>query len=138
METQSLSDDWEPVAVDGFLEHVGGYSRRRVNGVLEFAFVARDFHVNRSGVVQGGMIMTFVDRAFGEIARDASGATRTATISLTHQFMAPMPIGAVAVMAPRVSRLTRRMAFLDGTVFVDGAAVVSATGVWRLIHDAGD
>ncbi len=135
---QSLENaGWRLDPDDGFVGHVGGLLRRVVNGETQFAFIARDIHANRNGVVHGGMLMTFMDRALGQTARHATDAVRGATISLTHQFLAPVRIGDLVEMTPQVTRTTARMVFLTGTALVDDAPVVSAQGVWRVSNSTG-
>lgn len=137
MEHDLETAGWTLDPDDGFVGHVGGLWRRVVDGQTQFAFIARDFHANRNGVVHGGMLMTFADRALGHTARHATGAERGATISLTHQFLAPVRIGDLVEMTPHVTRQTARMAFLTGTAHVGDAPVVSAQGVWRVTHSKG-
>lgn len=132
MENKLKNDGWILDHDDGFVGHVGGLWRRVTNGEAQFAFIAKAFHANRNGVVHGGMTMTFVDRAMGQTARTLSGAVRGATISLTHQFLAPVRIGDLVVMTPQVTKMTPRMVFLTGTAFVGDAPVISAQGVWRV------
>ncbi|MFC7705457.1 PaaI family thioesterase [Plastorhodobacter daqingensis] len=129
-ELRLREEGWRHDPADGFIAHVGGLWRRGAS----FGLLATPHLVNRNGYVHGGMLMTFVDRAFGETSRVAAGAARGATVSLTHQFMAPMRIGSFAELDPKVVRLTGRMAFLEGTVICEGVPVVSAQGVWRLTH----
>lgn len=119
---------------DGFIGHVGGLWRRIVDDRSEFAFVARPLHANRNGVVHGGMLMTFIDRALGQTARLSSGAVRGATISLNHQFLAPVKIGEIVRITPDVTKITSRMVFLTGVASVADIPVVSAQGVWRVSH----
>lgn len=132
MEQQLLDAGWVAVPDDGFVGHVGGLWRRDVEGQMQMAFIARPYHANRNGVVHGGMLMTFVDRTLGTMARQATGALRGATLSLTHQFLAPVHIGDVVEMSPQVVRTTSRMAFLTGTACVGDTPVVTAQGVWRM------
>lgn len=134
MEHNLETAGWKLDPDDGFVGHVGGFWRRVVDGQTQFAFIARDIHANRNGVVHGGMLMTFVDRALGQTARHTAGAIRGATISLTHQFLAPVRIGDLVEMTPQVTRKTARMVFLTGTASVGDAPVVSAQGVWRVTH----
>lgn len=128
-----LAEGWVHDPADGFIEHVGGMWLRGEVGAREFGFLAMPIHANRSGVVHGGMMMTFLDRAFGQTAREVSGAERTATISFSHQFMAPLKIGDFAMAAPRVTRFTTRLAFVEGTLMVGEEPILSAQGVWRLL-----
>ncbi|UMA64918.1 PaaI family thioesterase [Roseivivax marinus] len=132
MQNDLSADGWRFEPCEGFIEHVGGLWRREVESARQFAFIGVDCHMNRNGVVHGGMLMTFADRAFGFTAREAADALRSATVSLSHQFAAPMPIGAVATIEPRITRLTGQMAFLSGTVMADGVPVLEAHGVWKI------
>lgn len=123
---------WAHDPSDGFIAYLGGVWWREGASGPVYGFLAGSQAVNRNGFVHGGMMMSFVDRVFGLTARRVSGAPRGATVSLNHQFMTPMKIGAFAELEPRVIRLTPRMAFLDGTLVCGDQPVVSAQGVWRL------
>ncbi|MGO4917312.1 PaaI family thioesterase [Pseudogemmobacter sp. W21_MBD1_M6] len=136
MEKELGTAGWHLDPDDGFIGHVGGLWRREVNGQQRFAFVARAIHANRNGAVHGGMLMTFVDRVMGQTARLSTGAVRGATISLNHQFLAPVRIGDLVEMTPQITQSTTRMVFLTGTAFVGAAPVASAQGVWRVSHSA--
>lgn len=128
---------WRLDPDDGFIGHVGGLWRREVAGQTQLAFLATRIHANRNDVVHGGMLMTFVDRAMGQTARLATGARRGATISLNHQFLAPVLIGEFVQIEPQITKATTRLVFLTGTAFVGDAPVISAQGVWRMSHSAG-
>jgi acyl-coenzyme A thioesterase PaaI-like protein len=132
MDQDLIDAGWTLDPDDGFVGHVGGLWRREVGEETQVAFVARDFHANRNGVVHGGMLMTFIDRAMGQRARKVTGAPRGATVSLTHQFLAPVHIGDLVEMTPQVVRKTSKMVFLSGIAHVGGEPVVSAQGVWRV------
>jgi acyl-coenzyme A thioesterase PaaI-like protein len=121
---------------EGLLAHLGGLWHRTVDGEREFCFRAEPIHANRNGVVHGGMLMTFADRAFGSTVRKAGGAPRTATISLTTEFLAPMRIGSCAVVRPRVVKITGRLGFVQGFVTSGDDVVLAAQGIWRLARQA--
>lgn len=132
MENELLAENWMLDPMDGFLHHVGGLWVRQIDGRDEFGFLARDIHANRNGVVHGGMLMTFIDRAFGQVARLRAGAPRGATVNLSVNFTAPMQLGQFAALVPKVTHMTARMAFMEGAVLCEGQVVASAQGVWRL------
>jgi uncharacterized protein (TIGR00369 family) len=132
MDELLFEQGWAHDPSEGLVAHLGGLWHRIKDGAHQFGFLAQPLHANRNGVVHGGMLMVFVDRAFGQTARVTSGARRAATISLNHQFMAPMAIGTFAVITPKVAKVTTRLAFMEGTATCDGEPVVSAQGVWRL------
>lgn len=129
---------WQLDPDDGFIGHVGGLWRRDVGGQVQLAFVAQAFHANRNGVVHGGMLMTFTDRALGQTARLATGAGRGATISLNYQFLAPVRIGDIVEITPQIVKVTRRMVFMAGTATVRDTPVISAQGVFRMFHTPTD
>ncbi|MDD7973124.1 PaaI family thioesterase [Roseinatronobacter alkalisoli] len=134
MEQDLENAGWRPETDDGFVGHVGGLWRRDINGRMQMAFIARPFHANRNGVVHGGMLMTFVDRAFGQFARVTTGATRGATISLNHNFLAPVRIGDLVEIEPEIVKVTTRLVFVAGTAHVADASVISAQGIFRVSH----
>src|SRR5206468_1694669 len=63
-----LAAGWEAVDDPGFIGLVGPIVRRARGDDDEYGFVAEPKHANLSEVVQGGMLMTFADRALGRTA----------------------------------------------------------------------
>src|SRR5262245_4039976 len=59
------SDGWKIVDTTGFLHLIGPLWERVVEGSHEYALQTEDKHHNRRGLVQGGVLMTFADRACG-------------------------------------------------------------------------
>ncbi|WP_225027582.1 PaaI family thioesterase [Xinfangfangia pollutisoli] len=125
---------WVHDSSEGFIAFLGGIWIKDAPEGRSFGLVAPEFAANRNGFVHGGMLMSFIDRVFGVTARTSSGALRGSTVSLNHNFMTPMRIGDFAQITPRVTRITPRMAFLEGTLFCGEGPIVSAQGIWRLSH----
>src|SRR3954447_15932477 len=71
--TDPVAAGWEAVDDPGFIGLVGPIFRRGRDGCDEYGFVAAPKHANVRNVVQGGMLMTFADRAFGRTAWQAAG-----------------------------------------------------------------
>lgn len=134
MEHNLSSLGWALDPDEGFVGHVGGFWWREVAGQPQFAFIVRNFHANRNGVVHGGMLMTFADRALGQTARAVSGAVRGATVNLNSQFLAPARMGHLVIVAPKITAVTARMVFATGTAFVDDVPVISVQGVYRMSY----
>jgi acyl-coenzyme A thioesterase PaaI-like protein len=80
------SDGWKIVDTSGFLHLVGPLWQRLVDGKHEYALITEDRHHNRSGLVQGGVLMTFADRTCGMTARYVSGKPKLATVQLDNAF----------------------------------------------------
>lgn len=78
------------------------------------------------------MLMTFVDRAFGMTARLTSGVPRDATVSMLHQFVAPLQIGSFAMVKAKDREANHTDSLCEGTVYSGDEPILQAHGVWRL------
>ena len=132
---QLISDGWTIVETTGFLNLVGPLWQRMVNGEPEYALVAQDKHHNRRGLVQGGLLMTFADRACGMAARFASGRPTMATVQLDVHFVDSGKIGETLMTRPRVIRTTRSLIFVNAEVTANKRTIVTANGVFKILKD---
>jgi acyl-coenzyme A thioesterase PaaI-like protein len=132
---QLISDGWTIVDTTGFLNLVGPLWQRMVNGEPEYALVAQDKHHNRRGLVQGGLLMTFADRACGMAARFASGRPTMATVQLDVHFVDSGKIGETLMTRPRVIRTTRSLVFVTTEVKANERTIVTANGVFKILKD---
>jgi acyl-coenzyme A thioesterase PaaI-like protein len=132
---QLISDGWTIVETTGFLNLVGPLWQRMVNGEPEYALVAQDKHHNRRGLVQGGLLMTFADRACGMAARFASGRPTMATVQLDVHFVDAGKIGETLMTRPRVIRTTRSLVFVTSEVKANERTIVTANGVFKILKD---
>jgi acyl-coenzyme A thioesterase PaaI-like protein len=126
---------WAVVETTGFLQLIGPLWQRVVNGEHEYALVAQDKHHNRRGLVQGGVIMTFADRACGMTARYVSGRPTLATIQLDTHFVESGKIGDILLSRPRVVRATRSLIFISTEVTVDKRCIAMASGVFKILKN---
>ena len=126
---------WTIVETSGFLTLVGPLWQRVVNGAHEYAIVAQDKHHNRRGLVQGGLLMTFADRACGMTARHVSGRPTLATIQLDVHFVDSGKIGEILLAKPRVVRTTRSLIFMTTEVTAGNRCIVMASGVFKILKN---
>ena len=127
------SDGWKIVETSGFLHLIGPLWQRLVNGEHEYALITEDKHHNRSGLVQGGVLMTFADRTCGMTARYVSGKPSLATVQLDTHFVEAGKIGEVLTSKPRVVRSTRSLIFISTEVTVDKRTIAMANGVFKIL-----
>ncbi|WP_211103841.1 PaaI family thioesterase [Skermanella pratensis] len=120
---------WEQLPDSGFLGLVGPMWRR---GEV-FGFLAEPRHANYIDVVQGGMLMTFADRALGICAWEAAVNKACVTIQFDMQFIGAADIGDFVEITPEVIRRTRTLVFLRGTILDGDRVVASASGVWKIL-----
>lgn len=76
-----------------------------VDGEPEYALITQEKHHNRRGLVQGGLLMTFADRACG-MARVVSGRPTMATVQLDVHFVDAGKIGTI-IMANGVFKILK-------------------------------
>ena len=124
---------WQLYPADGFIGLVGPLWTREVDGVHRYAFLAEDKHHNRRGVVQGGMLMTFADRAMGMTCWYANERQPQATVQLDMHFIDAVQIGEFVECKCKVVRRTRALVFMSGELVVGERVVATANGVWKTL-----
>ena len=127
------SDGWRVVEATGFIQLIGPFWQRLVDGRPEYALIAEDKHHNRRGLVQGGVTMTFADRTCGMTARHVSGKPTMATVQLDVHFVEAGKIGEILISRPRVVRTTRSLIFINTEITVDKRCIAMASGVFKIL-----
>lgn len=127
------AEGWEPDQDDGFVALVGPILRRRSGETDHYAFVAEPKHQNRGGVVHGGMLMTFADRAMGRTCRYANEHQPQATVQLDVHFVDAVQVGDFVEARCRVVRRTRAVMFASAELTVRSRVVATAKGVWKAL-----
>ena len=129
------SSGWTLVDTTGSRSSVGPLWQRVVDGEHEYALVAQHKHHNRRGLVQGGLLMTFADRACGMTARYVSGWLMLATVQLDVHFVDSGKIGEILLAKPRVVRTTRSLIFMTTEVTAGKRCIVTASGVFKVLKN---
>lgn len=124
---------WEPYGDDGFIGLVGPFWARRSGDSYLYAFKAEDKHHNRRGIVQGGMLMTFADRAMGMTCWYANERQLQATVHLDVHFVDAVQIGEFVEAKCRIVRRTRSLIFMAADLVVGTRIVATANGVWKTL-----
>ena len=131
-----LARGWSVFTDPGFVSHAGPFFHRMDGTGIEFAFPTSVKHANRNGVLQGGALMTFTDRALGATARHLTDTPTTATVTLNIQFVDAVQIGETVRVSPTMTRATKQLIFMNGIFMVDARVVAVVTGVWKKILKA--
>ena len=126
-----LAQGWETFSDEGFMQIAGPFFFKIDGPQMHFLFHSGIKHKNLRGIVQGGALMTFTDRAFGAFARHSSGTKATATIQFNYNFVDAVQLGDVVELTPVVTKITKSMVFLNGQLCVGDKPVGFATGVWK-------
>lgn len=125
------SQGWQTFTDEGFMQIAGPFFYKEDGLNMHFLFPTGDQHKNLRGVVQGGALMTFTDRAYGALARHATGIKATATIQFNYNFIDAVQLGEVVELTPQITKATKSMVFLNGQLMVGERIVGFATGVWK-------
>jgi uncharacterized protein (TIGR00369 family) len=130
-----LPADAEIVSRGGFNLFAGPFWRLAsdADGMgARFAFIAEPKHMNGSGSVHGGLLMTFADVAMSRTARLATGTESCNTLAFTADFVGPGKLGDRIEAAVRVTRRTRTMVFQSADIVAAGRTLMVATGLWKI------
>jgi len=128
------ADGWKIVEATGFIQLVGPFWERLVEGHHEYALPTEDRHHNRRGLVQGGVLMTFADRTCGMTARHVSGKPTMATVQLDVHFVESGKIGEILISRPRLVRSTRSLIFITTEITVETRCIAMASGVFKILR----
>jgi uncharacterized protein (TIGR00369 family) len=124
----------ENISVGGFNLYAGPIWRLPADGeVRRFALPVLEKHLNGSGNVHGGLLMTFADISMSQTSRAVSGAQACNTVSLTCDFVGPGKRNDILESRVRVTRKTRTMVFLSAEIAVGDRMVAVATGLWKIV-----
>lgn len=134
--TRLAREGWMVQSDEGFIEHVGPLLELREPEATRFGFIADRRHANLLGVVQGGMLMTFADRALGLRAWEVAGGIPYVTVQFDMLFLSAARMGDFVELRPEVIRQTATLVFLRGTLTVGSRSVAAASGIWKRLPAA--
>jgi acyl-coenzyme A thioesterase PaaI-like protein len=100
--------------------------------IKHFAFLPEQKHMNGSGAVHGGMLMTFADVSMSQAARSVFDGVGCNTVSLSCDFVSPGKLGELIESHVRVTRKTRTMVFISAEVTSGDKPLLVATGLWKV------
>ncbi|MES2492543.1 MAG: PaaI family thioesterase [Pseudomonadota bacterium] len=135
-----MSETTPPPRPGDWLETIDAGSGPWNMGVLwynraagQIALHVKPEHCNAYGSMHGGAMATFVDgQAAGVVVyhlNDAAG--HTPTISLSVDYLAPVPAGSWLVADVTLLRATRTMLFTQAVLTVDAQVVARSNAIYR-------
>lgn len=123
-----------------FVDSVGplwGHRDEGLAGRLVMGLRVERRHCSPSGFCHGGMLMSMADMLLVLGANLQTGLDRfMSTVSLSADFLAPVPQGAWLEGRLDVLRATRNLVFCQGIYRVDGAPVLRVDGIVKPIGEA--
>ncbi len=142
-----MSTDRAPIGVprdfvvcriaDGRFARAVGPLYVREGEPARFGFLAEARHGNRREAVHGGMLMTLADQVLGLTVMQAVGLdTPVVTVSLHCDFVSAAMPGDWIEGEATVTRMTRSLIFVRGSLVHGDRVVLSAAGVWKKLRRA--
>ena len=137
-----VPDGFVPLALGGnpFVDSIGplyGHRDEGLAGRLVLGIRVERRHCSPSGFCHGGMLMSMADMLLVLGANLQAGLDRfMSTVSLSADFLAPVPCDAWLEGRLDVLRTTRNLVFCQGLFRVDGVAVLRVDGIAKPIGDA--
>jgi uncharacterized protein (TIGR00369 family) len=119
--------------VDPFEICVGPVFETGKPGAKTYAMRVEARHVNRRGVVHGGMFMTLADLTLGQAVWDATDKAAVVTLNMQTHFVKSAVEGDIIQVVPELVRRTRALVFMRGDFTVNGEIVFTAQSVWKLL-----
>jgi uncharacterized protein (TIGR00369 family) len=119
--------------VDPFEIYVGPLFEQGAKAAKTFALRIDARHVNRRGVLHGGMFMTLADMTLGQAVWDVTDKAPCVTLNMQTHFLKPAAGGDVIQVTPELVRRTRSLVFMRGDFKVRGETVFTASTVWKLL-----
>ena len=124
---------WSQRELPGFMRLVGPLWTRKEDGAWAYAVVSRPEHINRAGIVHGGMLMTLIDQALSAIAWEDAGRRACVTVQMDVRFLAAVQPERLIEARGRVVRRTTTLVFTEGGLSVDGETVVTASAISKIL-----
>lgn len=122
----------------GFATHIGPYHAAHVesdDGEPDYwlGLKVDERHAGRKGgeFGHGGMLLALLDEVMGRAASRAAGKV-CMTVSMQTNFCGPFRDGDFLRAAAHVTRLGRRVVFVDGRVLCGDELIGTASGVWMI------
>ena len=128
-----LAAGWKPLDTGAFIELVGEVYAKQDGKDIYYGFIAKPKHQNRRGVLHGGVLAAFVDRALALAGRRINDDLPQATIELSLRFIDAVRIGEFVKSKQEVVRKTRSVIFVRGTLMAGERVVATADGIWKIL-----
>ncbi len=121
-----------------FVHHVGMEFVEATVGHSKCSLEVKDFHLNGTGVVHGGVMFTLADTAMGAaLYRSLDEGEICATIEIKIGYFKPVFAGTLVCEAVVLNK-GKSIASLESTIHADGVLVSKASGTFAIFRRKTD
>ncbi|MGE0155055.1 MAG: PaaI family thioesterase [Reyranellaceae bacterium] len=119
--------------VSGFGRAMGPWYRKIDGERVVLGIRAEERHLNRLGIIHGGMMMAFADTLLGEVGRRVTGR-QSVTMRMTVDFVSAAKLGDWIEGTGEVARSTRNLVFVRARIWRGRHTLMTASGVFNFIR----
>jgi uncharacterized protein (TIGR00369 family) len=123
---------WETV---GFTGLAGPFWAKPEGEAWAYGILVEERHLNRGGIVHGGLLATFVDIAMGRTCYERIKPNSCATAQLNLHYVAPARTGDFIEARAEIVEVTRSLVFARALCVAAKKPIVSADGVWKILRE---
>jgi uncharacterized protein (TIGR00369 family) len=126
--TWSSGDDPYETAIGPFC------FKAAADGAVRCAFAPDAHHLNNSGAIHGGALMSFADFSLFALAQSALNGAQAVTVTCNCEFLSPGSTGAPIEAEGEVLRATRSMIFVRGIVRQLDKPLLAFSGSLKIVN----
>lgn len=123
--------------MSGFGHAMGPWYQKNDGDTVVLGIRAEERHLNRLGIIHGGMMMAFADTLLSEVGRRVTGKP-TVTMRMTVDFVSAPRLGDWIEGSGEVSRTTRNLVFVQARIWRGRHTLMTASGVFNFIRPRGE
>ena len=122
--------------MSGFGRAMGPWYEKADGDKVVLGIRAEERHINRLGIIHGGMMMAFADTLLSEVGRRVTGRP-SVTMRMTTDFISAAKLGDWIEGSGEVSRVTRNLVFVQARIWRGRHVLMTASGVFSFIRPRG-
>jgi len=126
---------WKTFETVGFGELAGPFWARREGEGWAYGLLVEARHLNRGGIVHGGLLATFADIAMGRTAWERVRPNGCATAQLNMHYVAPAKVGDFIEARAEIVEMTRSLVFVHARCAAGKRVIVAADGIWKILRE---
>ncbi len=130
-----VAQGWKTWDTVGFANLTGPYWSRREGETWAYGMMIEDRHLNRGGIVHGGLLATLVDIAMGRTAYERIKPNSCATAQLNMHYVAPARTDDFVEVRAEIVETTRSLVFVRALAVAAKRTIVGADGVWKILRE---
>jgi uncharacterized protein (TIGR00369 family) len=123
-------------AMSGFGRAMGPWYEKTEGQCFTLGFRAEERHINRLGIIHGGMMMAFADIVLSEAGRRITRKP-SVTMRMAVDFVSPAKLGDWIEGTGELSRSTRNLVFVRARIWRGKHTLMTASGVFNFIRPRG-